>query len=65
MGRAEFDPAAPLVLVDDRVARAGAPVPAVPDAYGTAALFGEEVVVRQAAPRRPVRSDPPQADSLF
>ncbi|MGC5042424.1 hypothetical protein ACLQ16_03805 [Streptomyces albidoflavus] len=65
MGRADFEVSAPLALVDASTARAGARVPATPDAYGTAALFGDEVPVRRAAPRRRVQVEPPQPDSLF
>ncbi|OEJ21124.1 hypothetical protein BGK67_34675 (plasmid) [Streptomyces subrutilus] len=64
MQRADFDPDAPLALVEARsVAR---PVPAVPDACGTEALFGDE-----PAPKRPTRhAQPAQApgyetDALF
>lgn len=64
MGRADFDESAPLALVDERAARAGARVPAEPDAYGTAALFGDEGRVRRTAPRR-TTDRPPQADTLF
>lgn len=65
MGRGDFDESAPLALVDERVARAGARVPATPDAYGTAALFGDETPVRRAAPRRAVQNTEPQDDGLF
>ncbi|MFK0294291.1 hypothetical protein ACIQU6_27990 [Streptomyces sp. NPDC090442] len=65
MGRADFDTAAPLALVDDRAVRAEVRVPAAPDAYGTAALFGDEVSVRRVAPPRAVRRQAPQADTLF
>ncbi|MFI1201684.1 hypothetical protein ACH4VR_19895 [Streptomyces sp. NPDC020883] len=65
MGRSDFDESAPLALVDERAARAGARVPATPDAYGTAALFGDEVPpARRAAPRR-APSKEPQPDALF
>ncbi|RLU79986.1 hypothetical protein CTZ27_35790 [Streptomyces griseocarneus] len=65
MGRADFDKSAPLALVDERAARAGVRVPALPDAYGTAALFGDEVPVRRSAPRRRAQAEPPQVDVLF
>ncbi|MFJ9416656.1 hypothetical protein ACIRPT_21040 [Streptomyces sp. NPDC101227] len=65
MGRADFDTSAPPSLVDESTARAGAPVPATPDAYGTAALFGDETPVRRAAPRRRAQAEQPQADALF
>ncbi|WP_037818515.1 hypothetical protein [Streptomyces sp. NRRL S-146] len=65
MRRGEFDESAPLTLIDERAARAGARVPATPDAYGTAALFGDEVPpARRAAPRR-TRTEEPQPDALF
>ncbi|MGG7574168.1 hypothetical protein [Streptomyces sirii] len=66
MGRADFDESAPLTLVDERAARAaGARVPATPDAYGTAALFGEEVPAPRTALRRRAQAEPPQVDALF
>ncbi|GHF32984.1 hypothetical protein GCM10010218_12570 [Streptomyces mashuensis] len=64
MGRGDFDESAPLALVDERAARIGAPVPATPDTYGTAALFGDEAPVRRVAPRR-TQAEKPQADALF
>ncbi|MEU1313335.1 hypothetical protein ABZ419_31190 [Streptomyces cinnamoneus] len=64
MGRGGFDESAPLAPVDERAARIGARVPAAPDAYGTAALFGDEVSVRRVAPRR-AQAEQPQADALF
>ncbi|MGG2460183.1 hypothetical protein ACO0M4_10235 [Streptomyces sp. RGM 3693] len=65
MERGDFDEAMPLTLVDERAARAAARVPATPDAYGTAALFGDEVPpVRRAAPRRAPSAEP-QPDALF
>ncbi|CAM5237943.1 hypothetical protein [Streptomyces griseomycini] len=64
MRRADFDEGAPLALVDtDEVKR---PVLAVPDAYGTDALFGDEPTGRRAP--RTSRSAPPpaaDADTLF
>ncbi|MGW0033033.1 hypothetical protein ACWDXD_24855 [Streptomyces sp. NPDC003314] len=64
MTRADFDPSAPLALVDeDTVERA---VPAVPDAYGTEALFGDEPAPqRPRRIRRPATGEAPQADALF
>ncbi|MFB8120584.1 hypothetical protein ACFQ6U_14090 [Streptomyces sp. NPDC056465] len=66
MRRSDFkeDEGEPLVLVDaDAVPR---PVPAVPDAYGTDALFGEEPTGRPVTrARRPAASRAPQPDSLF
>ncbi|GGW94748.1 hypothetical protein [Streptomyces noursei] len=65
MGRGDFDESAPLALVDERAARAGTRVPATPDAYGTAALFGDEVrPIRRTVPRR-APSTEPQSDALF
>lgn len=63
MERADFDETAqpaPLALIgEEAVVR---PVPAVPDAYGTAALFGDD-----PAPTRPRRAArpavPPPADT--
>lgn len=64
MKRADFDPSAPLALVDaDAVCR---PVPAVPDACGTEALFGEDP--KPARPRRtrmPAPTPTEDADTLF
>ncbi|WP_435244296.1 hypothetical protein [Streptomyces sioyaensis] len=65
MGRGDFDASVPLSLVDEDAARAGVRVPATPDAYGTAALFGDETPVRRAAPRRRAQHEQPQADALF
>lgn len=65
MGRADFDESEPLALVDEGAARAGARVPATPDAYGTAALFGDERPVRTGAPRRRAQREQPQPDALF
>lgn len=65
MGRADFDESAPLALVDEHAARAGARVPATPDAYGTAALFGNETPARRTAPRRRAQAEQPQPDALF
>ncbi|MFI6142381.1 hypothetical protein ACIBCC_29845 [Streptomyces griseus] len=54
MRRADFDPDAPLALVDpDTVAKV---VPAVPDQYGTEALFGDAPAQRR--PRREPAPDP-------
>ncbi|WP_037896857.1 hypothetical protein [Streptomyces sp. NRRL S-920] len=65
MERADFDRRASRALIDERAVLAGARVPAVPDQYGTAALFGDEMPARQAVPRRRVPAEPPQADALF
>ncbi|WP_399554021.1 hypothetical protein [Streptomyces anulatus] len=63
MRRADFDPDAPLALVDaDRVPRA---VPAVPDRSGTEALFGEAPVERRPARRAPAPGPAVEADTLF
>lgn len=64
MRRADFDPDAPLALVDaERVPRA---VPAVPDRVGTEALFGEALVQRRPAARRsPAPGPAVEADTLF
>ncbi|MFD3514842.1 hypothetical protein [Streptomyces sp. NPDC058657] len=65
MWRGDFDESAPLALVEVAVARAAVPVPAVPDACGTTALFGEEPPSRPVAVRRRVQAEPPQPDALF
>ncbi|MEV0437697.1 hypothetical protein AB0I84_40895 [Streptomyces spectabilis] len=65
MRRADFDVRASRSRVDERAVWVGARVPAVPDRYGTAALFGDELSAQQAAPRRRVQAKPPQADALF
>ncbi|MER7952025.1 hypothetical protein ABTY59_32005 [Streptomyces sp. NPDC096079] len=67
MDPAAFDravPAAPLALVDSRaVARR---IPAVPDRFGTEALFGDAPSSRRAARRRgPAVTADPQPDGLF
>ncbi|MFJ4880129.1 hypothetical protein ACIP93_33645 [Streptomyces sp. NPDC088745] len=64
MRRADFDPAAPLDLVDARaVARR---VKAVAHANGTDALFGDEPPApRPARPRGPAGTPAPQDDALF
>ncbi|QOV40226.1 hypothetical protein IM697_18565 [Streptomyces ferrugineus] len=64
MQRADFDPDAPLALVDaDAVTR---PVLAVPDAYGTEALFGDAPTGRRATgTRRPAAAPAPDTDTLF
>lgn len=65
MRRADFDDSAPPALFDKTTGRAGARVPATPDAYGTAALFGDEIPARQTAARRAAQREQPQADGLF
>ncbi|MEV8344484.1 hypothetical protein [Streptomyces niveus] len=64
MQRADFDPSAPLALVDARaVARR---VEAAPHANGTDALFGEELPARRATrTREPATGSAPQDDALF
>ncbi|MEU5748160.1 hypothetical protein ABZ804_21810 [Streptomyces sp. NPDC047726] len=64
MRRADFKEDEPLALVDaDAVPR---PVLAVPDAYGTGALFGDEPTGRPVTrARTPARPREPQPDSLF
>ncbi|GHD26106.1 hypothetical protein [Streptomyces galbus] len=54
MRRADFDDCAPLDLVDEEDAALGRPVPAVPDACGTQALFG-----KAPQPPRPRRTRAP------
>ncbi|MGD6751646.1 hypothetical protein [Streptomyces sp. BH105] len=65
MGRGDFDAAAPLALVDVRDARAATPVPAVPDRFGTEALFGDEAPVPRPRGRRRIEQAEPQGDALF
>ncbi|MGI5337739.1 hypothetical protein ACQEVS_10220 [Streptomyces sp. CA-181903] len=65
MRRADFDPSAPLALVEEALVRSGVRVPAVPDRYGTAALFGDEPSTRRAVPHRRGKAEPPQRDALF
>lgn len=64
MRRADFDPTAPLALVDKRsVTRR---VEAAPHANGTDALFGEEPTPRRATRTRgPAVASTPQDDALF
>ncbi|MEU2969015.1 hypothetical protein ABZ687_29060 [Streptomyces ardesiacus] len=64
MRRADFDEGAPLALVDaDTLTRR---IEAVPDAYGTEALFGDAPIGRRAPrPRRPAVGAGPQNDALF
>ncbi|SEE82933.1 hypothetical protein SAMN05216483_6687 [Streptomyces sp. 2131.1] len=64
MHRADFDPAAPLTLVDAQaVARR---VEAAPHANGTDALFGDEPTQPRATrTRRPAAVATPQDDALF
>jgi hypothetical protein len=54
MQRADFDDCAPLDLVDEEDAALCRPVPAVPDACGTQALFG-----KAPEPQRPRRTHTP------
>ncbi|MER5301383.1 hypothetical protein ABT039_18175 [Streptomyces lasiicapitis] len=65
MKPADFDRRASRSRVDEYAVRMGARVPAVPDRYGTAALFGDETPAQQAVARRRVQTAPPQADTLF
>ncbi|MFE6639533.1 hypothetical protein ACFVFT_38535 [Streptomyces tendae] len=64
MRRADFDEGAPLALVEaDTLTRK---VEAVPDAYGTEALFGDAPTSRRATrARRPAVGAAPQGDALF
>ena len=64
MARADFDPSAPLTLVDaDAIGR---PVPAIPDECGTAPLFGEDPKPKRApGTRRPAATSPQDTDTLF
>lgn len=63
MTRADFDPSAPLALVDARAVKR--PV-AVPHQNGTDALFGDEPTSRRAPlARRPANGETPQPDALF
>ncbi|MFB7403302.1 hypothetical protein ACFCZR_24315 [Streptomyces rubiginosohelvolus] len=63
MRRADFDPDAPLALVDaDAVAKV---VPAVPDRYGTEALFGEAPAERRPARREPAPGPAAETEPLF
>jgi hypothetical protein len=64
MQRADFDPDAPLALVDDRAVTRR--VEAAPHANGTDALFGDEP--RPARPTRrkaPAVAAAPETDALF
>jgi len=64
MQRADFDPAAPLALVDARAVTRR--VEAVAHTNGTDALFGDEPTARRAArTRRPAVASAPQDDALF
>ncbi|MFF0112717.1 hypothetical protein [Streptomyces prasinus] len=59
----DFDRDAPLCL---NVGTGPVVVPAEPDEYGTAPLFGEEVPVRRPGPRRPPRGGAPaEQEHLF
>lgn len=63
MQRADFDDSAPLDLVDEAVCR---PVPAVPDACGTQALFGEDPRPERPRPTRtPAPAPTENTDTLF
>jgi hypothetical protein len=64
MQRADFDPAAPLALVDKRAVTRR--VEAAPHANGTDALFGDEPTrPRATRTRRPAVASTPQNDALF
>jgi hypothetical protein len=64
MQRADFDPDAPLALVDDRAVSRR--VQAAPHANGTDALFGDEPTPRRAPRTRgPAVASTPQDDALF
>ncbi|MFI7415282.1 hypothetical protein ACIBU0_42280 [Streptomyces sp. NPDC049627] len=64
MQRADFDPAAPLALVDKRAVTRR--VEAAPHANGTDALFGDAPTPPRATrARRPAVSATPQDDALF
>ncbi|MEU1275641.1 hypothetical protein [Streptomyces sp. NPDC005799] len=64
MQRADFDPGAPLALVDDRAVTRR--VQAVAHTNGTEALFGDEPTGRRAARTRgPAVASAPQDDALF
>lgn len=64
MQRADFDPAAPLALVDARAVTRR--VEAVAHTNGTDALFGDEPTGRRATrTRRPAVASAPQGDALF
>ncbi|MFK0159064.1 hypothetical protein ACIQVK_44220 [Streptomyces sp. NPDC090493] len=64
MQRADFDPSAPLALVDTRAVTRR--VDAVAHANGTDALFGDEPTAPRAArTRRPAVASTPQDDALF
>ncbi|MFD7334870.1 hypothetical protein ACFV98_02555 [Streptomyces violascens] len=65
MRRSDFDASAPLTHVAETALRALAPVPAVPDAYGTAALFGDDVPVRAVTRCPKAQRAEPQGDALF
>ncbi|MEU9120139.1 hypothetical protein AB0C96_09795 [Streptomyces sp. NPDC048506] len=63
MGRAEFDEAAPNQLP---ISTGPVRIPAKPDAYGTAALFGEPTPGPQPRRERPPRpGDADGQDELF
>ncbi|MGW4087029.1 hypothetical protein ACWEGS_28755 [Streptomyces sp. NPDC004822] len=64
MRRSDFDPAAPLALVDARAVPRR--VEAAPHANGTDALFGDEPAAPRAArARRSAGPATPHADALF
>ncbi|EFE65191.1 MULTISPECIES: hypothetical protein [Streptomyces] len=63
MTPADFDRDAPLCL---NVGTGPVVVPAEPDEYGTAPLFGEDAPARRPAPRRlPRRTDSAEQEQLF
>lgn len=64
MPRSDFDPNAPLALVDARAVHR--PVLAVPDACGTEALFGEEPASKPPARQaQPALGPAYETDALF
>ncbi|MFF8696319.1 hypothetical protein ACF08W_29310 [Streptomyces sp. NPDC015144] len=64
MHRADFDPAAPLALIDKRFVSHR--VEAAPHMNGTDALFGDEPIrPRAARARRPAAAPAPHDDALF
>lgn len=64
MTRADFDPDAPLALMEARTV--GRRVEAAPHANGTDALFGDVPrPARTASRRQPAAPDGPEPDALF
>ncbi|MFM9647816.1 hypothetical protein ACKI1S_16910 [Streptomyces galilaeus] len=64
MVRADFDPSAPLALVDAHAV--DRPVPAVPDECGTAPLFGEAPKPKRTTrPRTPAPALTEDTGTLF